>query len=47
MWEGVQDLGSWSINWSVTPATFFADNNAKEGDILRIYGQPTADWWQV
>ena len=47
MFEGEQDLGSWSINWEMKPNTFFVDHGAKEGDILRVYGRPTADWWQI
>lgn len=47
VFEGSQDLGSWSINWTLTPANALAELGAKEGDILRIYGKPTADWWQI
>ena len=47
VFDGSQDLGSWSINWSLTPANALAELGAKEGDILRIYGKPTADWWQI
>ena len=47
MFEGEQDLGSWSINWEMKPNTFFVDHGAKEGDILRVYGRPTDDWWQI
>ena len=47
LFEGSQDLGSWSINWSLTPADAMVQAGAKAGDILRIYGTPTADWWQI
>jgi len=47
LFQGSQDLGSWSINWSLTPADAMVQAGAKAGDILRIYGTPTADWWQV
>ena len=47
LFQGSQDLGSWSINWSLTPADAMVQAGAKAGDILRIYGTPTADWWQI
>ncbi len=47
VFEGSQDLGSWTINWELKPSGALADLGAKEGDILRIYGTPTADYWQV
>jgi len=47
LWEGTQDLGSWSINYEVKPADMFVTAGAKVGDKLRIYGTNTADWWQV
>ncbi len=47
VFEGSQDLGAWSINWELKPADAMAGLGAKEGDILRIYGTPTADYWQV
>jgi len=47
LWTGSIDLGSWSINYEVTPADMFVTNEAKVGDKLRIYGTKTNDWWQV
>jgi hypothetical protein len=48
LWTGTVDLGSWSINWEM-PADLFSSTvgTVKAGQILRIYGTPTADYWQV
>lgn len=47
LWSGAQDLGSWSINWEVRPNDMFVTSGAEVGDKVRIYGTPTADYWQV
>ena len=47
LWSGEQDLGSWSVNFEMTPNTMFVDAGAKLGQEVRIYGKKTSDWWQV
>jgi hypothetical protein len=47
LWTGLVDLGSWSINYEVTPNDMFVNKDLKVGDKVRIYGTATADWWQV
>lgn len=47
MWEGEVDLGNWSLNWEMKPADMFVAANAKEGDVFRIYGYATNEWWQI
>lgn len=47
LWAGEQDLGSWSVNFEMTPNTMFVDAGAKLGQEVRIYGKKTSDWWQV
>lgn len=37
VWTGDVDLGSWSINYEVTPNTNFLDADVKAGMTLRIY----------
>jgi hypothetical protein len=47
LWTGLVDLGSWSINYEVTPNDMFVNKDLKVGDKVRIYGTATADWWNV
>lgn len=41
------DLGSWSINWEMKPASMFVDAGLTAGQTLYIYVTATADWWQI
>jgi len=45
--EDPVDLGAWSINWEMKPATMFVDAGLTAGMTLYIYVTPTADWWQI
>ena len=46
IWEGYEDLGSWSNQPYLGPDGGFADAGLAIGDIVRIYYTPLADWWQ-
>lgn len=45
IWEGEQDLGSWSINYEVKGNCF--NGQAKAGSTLRIYVSAYNDWSQI
>lgn len=45
IWEGEQDLGSWSINFEISGDCF--QGQAAEGQKLRFYVNPYADWFQI
>ena len=48
VWEDAPvDLGNWSLNWEMKPATMFVDNGLVDGMTLHIYVTPTADYWQI
>ena len=47
VWEGSEDLGSWSLNLEIKPNDMFVTNPVKAGQKLRFYVTPTADWWQL
>lgn len=55
IWTGNVDLGVWGVNWTFgentastgESKTAFVDLGVKAGQILRIYGTPSSDWWQV
>jgi len=46
IWEGYEDLGSWTNQPYLGPDGGFADAGLAIGDIVRIYYTPLADWWQ-
>ena len=46
IWDGYEDLGSWSNQPYLGPDGGFADAGLAIGDIVRIYYTPLADWWQ-
>ena len=47
VWEGSEDLGSWSLNLEIKPNDMFVTNPISAGQTLRFYVTPTADWWQL
>ena len=48
VWEDTPvDLGNWSINWELKPASMFVDGGLVDGMTLHIYVTPTADYWQI
>ena len=47
VWEGSEDLGSWSLNLEIKPNDMFITNPISAGQTLRFYVTPTADWWQL
>ena len=47
LWEGSEDLGSWSNQPYFGAEGALVDMGAKPGDLMRIYFTPTADWWQI
>lgn len=55
IWEGMVDLGSWSINWQFgdntqstgESATAFADIDLAVGDVIHLYATAYNDWWQI
>lgn len=47
VWEGYEDLGSWSNQPSFGTEGILAEMGVKAGDLMRIYFTPTADWWQI
>ncbi|MBR1927469.1 MAG: hypothetical protein IJ840_06945 [Bacteroidales bacterium] len=48
VWEDTPvDLGSWSINWELKPASMFVDAGLVDGMTLHVYVTPTADYWQI
>lgn len=46
IWEGYEDLGSWSNQPYFGAEDAFINAGIKEGDQVRIYYTPLADWWQ-
>ena len=46
IWEGYEDLGSWSNQPYLGADGAFGEAGLAIGDIVRIYFKPTADWWQ-
>lgn len=46
IWEGYEDLGSWSNQPYLGPDGGFAEAGLAVGDIVRIYYTPLAEWWQ-
>ncbi len=46
IWEGYEDLGSWSNQPYFGSETAFADAGIKVGDYVRMYFTPLADFWQ-
>lgn len=46
IWEGYEDLGSWSNQPYLGPDGGFAEAGLAIGDIVRIYYTPLAEWWQ-
>ena len=47
LWEGYEDLGSWSNQPYFGAEGQLAEMGVKAGDLMRIYFTPLADWWQV
>ena len=47
LWEGSEDLGSWSNQPYFAAEGALLDMGAKAGDLMRIYFTPYADWWQI
>lgn len=47
VWEGSEDLGSWSLNLEIKPNDMFITNPISAGQTLRFYVTPTSDWWQL
>ncbi|MBO5562588.1 MAG: hypothetical protein J5939_02600, partial [Bacteroidales bacterium] len=48
VWEDTPvDLGNWSINWELKPASMFADAGLSAGMTLYVYVTQTADYWQI
>ena len=47
VWEGYEDLGSWSNQPYFGAEGILAEMGVKAGDLMRIYFTPTADWWQI
>jgi len=45
IWEGSQDLGSWSINFEISGDCF--KGQAAAGKLVRWYVEPYADWFQI
>ena len=46
IWEGYEDMGTWSIQPYYGSEDAFLNAGIAEGDIIRIYYTPLADWWQ-
>ncbi len=46
IWEGYEDLGSWSNQPTFGAETDFINAGIATGDIIRIYFTPLADFWQ-
>ncbi len=46
IWEGYEDLGSWSNQPTFGAETDFINAGIAVGDIVRIHFTPLADWWQ-
>ena len=47
LWEGTEDLGSWSNQPYFGAEGALVDMGVKVGDLMRIYFTPYADWWQI
>ena len=47
IWEGEEDLGSWSNQPYLGADGAFVDAGLAKGDKIRIYYTPTADWYQI
>ncbi len=47
IWEGSEDLGSWSNQPYVGEFGALTTYNIAEGDRIRFYITPNADWWQM
>ena len=47
LWEGSEDLGSWSNQPYFGAEGALVDMGVKVGDLMRIYFTPYADWWQI
>ena len=47
LWEGSEDLGSWSNQPFFGAEGALLDLGAKVGNLMRIYFTPTAEWWQI
>ena len=54
LWTGAVDLKAWSFNWEIGHGTngdnnpnMFKDMDLQEGDVIRVYLTPYADWWMV
>ena len=47
LWEGEEDLGSWSNQPFFGAEGALVDLGAAPGMVMRIYFTPTADWWQI
>lgn len=46
LWEGYEDLGNWSNQPYIGAESAFVDAGIAEGDMVRIYYTPLAEWWQ-
>lgn len=46
VWEGYEDLGSWSNQPYLGPDGGFAEAGLAVGDLVRIYYTPLGEWWQ-
>ena len=46
IWEGSEDLGNWGPQPYLGADGALADGGLEIGDIMRIYYEPYADWWQ-
>ncbi|MBO4917355.1 MAG: hypothetical protein J5374_05710 [Bacteroidales bacterium] len=47
LWEGSEDLGSWSNQPYFGAEGALLEMGVKAGDLMRIYFTPYADWWQI
>jgi hypothetical protein len=47
LWEGSEDLGSWSNQPYFGAEGALVEMGVKVGDLMRIYFTPTAEWWQI
>ena len=47
IWEGEENMGSWSNQPYYAAETAFSDAGLKVGDKVRFYYAPTADWYQI
>lgn len=47
LWEGSEDLGSWSNQPTFGAEGALVEMGVKVGDLMRIYFTPYAEWWQI